>query len=230
MARLPISEEKRRDIIQDWKHGKYPNYFQMSKAHKISAPTVKKIILESKAVHGEESEEFQRLLNNHTDATREYAFNPTDENKKSLEAIRELLPQISLTSLYDIVEESNNLIADEIADAIEKRLLRSNIIKINMRVSKNIADNRKTTIINGGKEDGFLPVQVPLDSGDLKNYVDIADKSLIALGLADRFAPKGDINVSQNQSQGVINYQANLPMDMGDSEEGALEYEHNESA
>lgn len=194
MARIPITDEKKRVIIQDWKYGKFKNYFQLQKEHGISSASIKKIILASKAVHGSEAEEYERLLNNHTNATRDFAHNPTSDNDDKLKTATDLLPNSSLTDLLDMIENSTGIIADEIISAVENRLINSNIIMINAKAHRNIQNDEKTIMVSAGK-DGSYAQTVPLDSGDLKNYVEIADKSKIALGLAPRFAPKNDVNV-----------------------------------
>lgn len=182
-------------------------------AYRMSPMTIKRIIVKSKTIYGSESEEFNKTMGDHINATREYVANPTQSAREMLEEVTKMLPSNNLTDSLELMLESNDIVSTELVETIGLKLLQNNIVRTNARVHRNIVRNRKTIVISD-KEGSYLQ-EVPLDSADFKNYIEVSDKSLIALGLAERFAPRGDINVNQSVDS-VIKYQATLPFEDDD--------------
>ena len=206
MARPPLSQDIVNAMIRDWEYGLYTNLTKLGEAHGVSFHTAKKMINKAKSIHGSRSDELIALQ----ESTKQFILEPTSENAKKMYEVKNLIPITNLFDMEAIEQHTNGLVAKDIMEDLEEELIKSTLILINARANHNIRKNTKTIFASAGKE-GSYATEVPLDSGDLKNYVEIADKSLIALGLADRFAPKGDINVQQNNIDGVIKYQATLP-------------------
>ena len=182
--KIPIDVEK--SIIFDWTHAKFKNYTQLAKAHNLAHSTIKRICTESKAIYGSKKDVYDEIRSDHKQALKNYALNPNDENLKKVNRARDIIPKTSLTELFKISEEDNCLVAKELVREIEEQLLDSNIILANINANKSLKKNKKI-IATMGKH-GFEKTEVELNSKDLLNYVEIADKSKVALGLADRFS------------------------------------------
>jgi len=196
MARQPMAKEKRDAIVRDWEFGIYKNFSTLAKAHGISSHTSKKIVTQAKAIQGCRADEYKALK----DSTKEFIVNPTAINAQKRELAKSLIPITDLFDMEAIEKHTNGLVAKEIMEELEEELIKSTLILINARANHNVRQNTKTISMSGGKGMGSYTADVPLDSGDLKNYVDLVDKSIVALGLAPRHAPKsGDVNILNQQ-------------------------------
>lgn len=98
-------------------------------------------------------------------------------------------------------------VATEIGQSKAAKTMAVNTVAENLlvRINESIIQNRKVELVkvktySDGKVDGEIvePVEVAHGSSDHKAHADAIDKLAITLGVADRHAPKGDINVSAN--------------------------------
>lgn len=187
-------------VIYDWELGLYKNFNKLSKAHGIAFNTASKIIKDSGAEFNSRSCE----VDEYVEASVEFIKSPTDENKARLQESEDKFQITNLFSLDEIKNSSSGLIKDTVIDEMKLQLIQSNVVLVNALANNNIRNNNKT-LVSSSKEDGISLTKVPLDSGDLKNYSDIFDKSLLSLGLAPRHAPKNDVNVlTQINSDGEV--------------------------
>lgn len=191
MARRNIPISQKEDLIRDWELGLYSNIARLAKAHKVSYNTASSIVKSYKSIKGSRADD----LEDYKDAKKEFILNPTPVNSKNAKVAQRLIPITNLFDMDAIEAHTNGLVAKEIMAELEEELIKSNLILINARANHNIRKNTKTISLAGGKGMGAYTTDVPLDSADLKNYVDLVDKSIIALGLAPRHAPKSDTNV-----------------------------------
>ncbi len=182
--RIPIDVKK--SVIFDWSHAKYKNYTQLSKAHNLAYETVKSICESSKAIYGSEKDNYDEMRAEHQKALKDYALNPNNKNLKKVNRARDVIPTTHLTELFDISKEDSGLVAKELVEEIEEQLLNSNIILANVNANKSLKKNKKT-IVSMGKH-GYEKTEAELNSKDLLNFVELADKSKVALGLAERFS------------------------------------------
>ena len=183
--RVPVDVKK--SILFDWTHAKYKNYTQLSKAHNLAHITVKRICEKAKAVHGSEKDKYEEIRDDHRKALKDYAINPVDEKLKRVEDAKNIIPTTNLTELFDISKEDIGLVAKELVEEIEEQLLNSNIILANVNANKSLKKNKKTVVSMG--RHGYEKTETELNSKDLLNFVELADKSKVALGLAERFSP-----------------------------------------
>ncbi len=182
--RVPVDVKK--SILFDWTHAKYKNYTQLSKAHNLAHITVKRICEKAKAVHGSEKDKYEEIRDDHRKALKDYAINPVDEKLKRVEDAKNIIPTTNLTELFDISKEDIGLVAKELVEEIEEQLLNSNIILANVNANKSLKKNKKTVVSMG--RHGYEKTETELNSKDLLNFVELADKSKVALGLAERFS------------------------------------------
>ncbi len=182
--RVPVDVKK--SILFDWTHAKYKNYTQLSKAHNLAHITVKRICEKAKAVHGSEKDKYEEIREDHRKALKDYAINPVDEKLKRVEDAKNIIPMTNLTELFDISKEDATLVAKELVEEIEEQLLNSNIILANVNANKSLKKNKKTVVSMG--RHGYEKTETELNSKDLLNFVELADKSKVALGLAERFS------------------------------------------
>ncbi len=182
--RVPVDVKK--SILFDWTHAKYKNYTQLSKAHNLAHITVKRICEKAKAVHGSEKDKYEEIREDHRKALKDYAINPVDEKLKRVEDAKNIIPTTNLTELFDIHKEDIGLVAKELVEEIEEQLLNSNIILANVNANKSLKKNKKTVVSMG--RHGYEKTETELNSKDLLNFVELADKSKVALGLAERFS------------------------------------------
>ncbi len=182
--RVPVDVKK--SILFDWTHAKYKNYTQLSKAHNLAHITVKRICEKAKAVHGSEKDKYEEIREDHRKALKDYAINPVDEKLKRVEDAKNIIPTTNLTELFDISKEDATLVAKELVEEIEEQLLNSNIILANVNANKSLKKNKKTVVSMG--RHGYEKTETELNSKDLLNFVELADKSKVALGLAERFS------------------------------------------
>jgi len=195
MARRNIPVSQKEDLIRDWELGLYSNIARLAIAHEVSYNTASSIVKASKSIKGSREHELRNVV----DATKEYVKNPSPENSTALEKAYVDNPIRNLFDFEAIKSHSNGLVSLELMDEIEEQLTKSTIVLIQARANQNVRENSKK-IFN--KDAGIITV--PLDSGDLKDYIDISDKTLVALGYAPRHAPKsGDVNIL-NQQSGVL--------------------------
>ena len=191
MARRNIPDSKRDQIVADWERGLYDNLARLAKAHDISYNTASSMVKKAKAIKGSRAGELGEIV----EATRAYAKDPSPDTAKALEGARSNLQLVHLFDDEAIRKHANGLVAKELMEEIEEQLVRSTVVLIQARVNKNVRANVKTIY-----HKDFGEISAPLDSGDLKNYSDISDKTMISLGYAPRHAPKGDVNVNQQQA------------------------------
>ncbi len=182
--RIPIDVKK--SVIFDWTHAKYKNYTQLSKAHNLAYETVKSICESSKSIFGSEKDKYEEIREDHRKALKDYAINPVDEKLKRVEDAKNIIPTTNLTELFDISKEDATLVAKELVEEIEEQLLNSNIILANVNANKSLKKNKKTVVSMG--RHGYEKTETELNSKDLLNFVELADKSKVALGLAERFS------------------------------------------
>jgi hypothetical protein len=111
--------------------------------------------------------------------------------------------------INELSEYDNQLarVATEIGQSKASKTLAVNTVAENLlvRINESIIQNRKVELVKvktylDGKVDGETvePVEVAHGSSDHKAHADAIDRLAITLGVAERHAPKGDINVSAN--------------------------------
>jgi len=189
MARPSLSKDIANAIIRDWEYGLYTNYTTLGNAHGVSSHTSKKVVVNAKAILASKAEEYEALKN----TTKQFILEPTAVNSQKREQAMKIIPITNLFDMEAIAKHTNGLVAKEIMEELEEELINSTLMLISARANHNVRINQKT--IAGVTKEGSYNLTVPLDSGDLKNYVELLDKSKIALGQAPRFAPKSDTNV-----------------------------------
>lgn len=212
-------------IVKEWGYGLYENYSQIAKKYHIAYNTVKSYLQDSGVKKGEYADEFERSV-----AIRKNAIsNPTQE---SLNLFEEEMRKVrgengfayELFSVKDVYDPAMDKALTEIQKEITERLINSNIIATQVGIGK-MLNRGKREIILGGAKDGFSRFDVELSPEDYKKIAEINDMTLVSIGVADRFAPKGDVNVVQanNNQTAEIEYKTVLP-EASEEEEEALEY------
>lgn len=148
---------------------------------------------------GWDKEKIQHLKSDIVEFEKEKS---TLEDKKST-LIKKIstLNDFEVTVLEDIIENEAG-IKSLLFSTTALALIRSNealtkgTYKIPMKVR---------TFGENGKPNGetYELVEVPLGSSELKDHIDLADKASLTLGINQRHAPKGDVNVSTQTNVGI---------------------------
>ena len=194
MAKKIIPQRFIDKIVNEWELGMFKNVAKLAEANKeFGYKAISRIIRESKAIRGSREDELQEYISSCTDLI----VNPTKNNEIKEKRVQNAREAIGIVDIFDsavVAESATGLVALDIMEKMEGRLSLSSVIltvaSSNTKVRK---DSKK--LVFSSKEHGIMQTDVPLDSSDLKNYMDIFDKSLVALGEAPRFAPKSDTNV-----------------------------------
>lgn len=178
MARklVRLNDEQRKQMVYEWELGAYQNYKEASEAYGVSFNTAATIIKSSQAIKGSRAGE----LADYVKAKKEFVVNPTAVNARNRQLAKAVLPIQNLFDLDAIEKHTNGLVAKEIMDELQEQLIKSNILLVNAIANDNIRKNKKEVIIPK-----YGKVETKLEAQDLKHYIDIADKSLNALGLID---------------------------------------------
>lgn len=208
MARRNLDNIKEAMIL-DWENGKYKNLNKLGKAYGVTNVTATNIITRSGAVKGANVDKIQHKVK----VMKDHLLNPTEETLKAIEDdLKTDNPVYNLLDFDNIREVAKDRLTTEIMTMISEKLVQSNILATQFGVSRFLAKGTKEVLVGSLKTEMGVSIEnMELELNDYKTITEISDKSLISLGLADRHAPKGDVNVQQNNVEGGIKYLANIP-------------------
>lgn len=171
MAKL--TDRQKNNIVAKWKTGQYTKT-QLAKSYKVDEKTIRKItdgIEQENADIVEAAVLIERVKKSEKSPIETAAIN---------QAVKYRLEK-------EYTEDNNKIkVYDVTTKALDK-------------IHSLLDGGMKPVKVNVGL--GIQRIEeVPLEAKDLRDCIEAADKAAITLGVGDRHAPKGDVNIQNNQA------------------------------